>query len=516
MDDRESLITHNTNNFSNINTVDDDIINNKDMTIDESINLGMSNSNIANGNIANGNIANSNIANSNIANSNTVNSENNSDIGILSNSEINDSTALTDVVCDNGYIKNEISQKNTLNHSAECVYDNVTYPIGYTKYPDEYLFNYPNYNNNINHDTDNCNNINYNNDNNNNCQNIHPNNNLAKHIKYVNNEVGIVDRYDENDIYVNKLRINNLAITKKPNMRYIKTPFNRYNKISKHKKKYQPNNKESISLTRETSRYKKNYQETKNRTPTQNQALCNHDSVPVMIDNDTIDYTHSQEYSVSSLNRELKKIGNQNGNNILFKKNSGFKFSHKKSNLGNYRSQLSFSDNDIMIKPSKIINSHLSEIQLRIIGHTQSANMYELREKYIGYPVTILSSFLTSTLMINLGNKNAKSRNAVEYLTLTLSIFSFLFSVSRQYFDFAKKYQSHDLSSKLYTTLLRSVEVRLIKNHIDKEEKRDIFKDIVDQMSIIEQYETPIPYYIDKNIRDNHAKLLTGIDMLSD
>ena len=157
----------------------------------------------------------------------------------------------------------------------------------------------------------------------------------------------------------------------------------------------------------------------------------------------------------------------------------------------------------IMMSPSKLINEHLSEIQLRIVGHTRAAKMYEKRDKIIGYPVTILSSFLTSAIMMSIANDNNgfEVKTAIKYISLTLSIMSFLFSVSRDYLNYSRKFQSHDLSSKLYTTLLRSTEVRLIKTHLDECERRDIFKDIVDQMSIIEQYETPIPSKIDKNVR---------------
>ena len=161
----------------------------------------------------------------------------------------------------------------------------------------------------------------------------------------------------------------------------------------------------------------------------------------------------------------------------------------------------------ILIKPNILINENLNEIKIRIIAHTTAAMIYEKREKYLGYPITILSSFLSSTIMLEISNKNNEASNLFMYISLGLSVFSFLLSISRQYFDYAKKFQSHDLSSKLYTTLLRSVEVRLIKNHIDSEERRDIFKDIVDQMSIIEQYETPIPKNINKKIRNGYSSL---------
>jgi hypothetical protein len=66
----------------------------------------------------------------------------------------------------------------------------------------------------------------------------------------------------------------------------------------------------------------------------------------------------------------------------------------------------------------------------------------------------------------------------IKYISLTLSVMSFLFSVSRDYLNYSRKFQSHNLISKLYTTLLRSTSVRLIKTRLEEAEKRDIFKDI--------------------------------------
>jgi hypothetical protein len=232
----------------------------------------------------------------------------------------------------------------------------------------------------------------------------------------------------------------------------------------------------------------------------------------VIIYPNTSDQCH--EFSVSTLDRKLKEIHKLN---IKTPK----KIKHIDIADTNNDIQLSFQIQapntnqlnaiNIAMNPSKLINEHLSEIQLRIIGHKRSATMYLTREKVIGYPVTILSAFLTSTIMMSIANDDISNEMILKYVNIALSVLSFLFSVSRTYLNYAEKFQSHDLSSKLYTTLLRSVEVRLIKNHLDKEEKRDIFKDIVDQMSIIEQYETPIPNKIDNVVRSGHRLISDSI-----
>lgn len=227
-------------------------------------------------------------------------------------------------------------------------------------------------------------------------------------------------------------------------------------------------------------------------------------------DTESIDKEHNHtnisdvcyEFSISTLDRKLKEI--KKLRNDKYKRNrinSISTYEESPIKISSYNNQEHTTGITIMMNPSKLISDHLKEIQLRIVGHTRAAKMYEKRDKIIGYPVTILSSFLTSAIMMSITNDNSNSKYVIKYISLTLSIMSFLFSVSRDYLNFSRKFQSHDLSSKLYTTLLRSTEVRLIKTHLNGVERRDIFKDIVDQMSIIEQYEKPIPAKIDNNVR---------------
>lgn len=233
------------------------------------------------------------------------------------------------------------------------------------------------------------------------------------------------------------------------------------------------------------------------------------------------------EFSISSLNRKLKEIKMFNKNKKQHKQSLFFQRRRSSDNQNNYgnektkqlfnprRSSELLNINDeknngvpIMIDPSKLISEHLTEMQMRIIGHTRSAILYERKEKVLGFPVTVISSFTTSSIMLDMTNDDTYTGiYYIKFISLALSIISFVLSISRDYLNYAKRYQSHDLSSKLYTTLLRSIEVRLIKNQLSKEERQDIFKDIVDQMSIIEQYETPIPYHIEKTVRKEIKKM---------
>ena len=125
------------------------------------------------------------------------------------------------------------------------------------------------------------------------------------------------------------------------------------------------------------------------------------------------------------------------------------------------------------------------------------------REQIITFPITILATFIASSIMVDLSGDSNKLKTYIKYTGLFISFFLGLLNELRKYFDYTTAHKEHDLSAKLYTTLLRSVEVRLIKNTLTKDDKQDIFKDIINQMSIIEQYEPDIPGYIDAKVRDS-------------
>lgn len=219
----------------------------------------------------------------------------------------------------------------------------------------------------------------------------------------------------------------------------------------------------------------------------------------------------SHEFSIATLDRKLKKLKT----NKISKKKSltpGIQCYENPSYESKKDPDFLYNITDIAlinINPIKLIDEHLKEIQLRIIGHTRAATIYENRDKFFGYPSTILSSFTSSTILLSIAVDNDVDFNkkTIKYVSLGMSITSFFISVSRNFLEYSKKYQSHDLSSKLYTTLLRSIEVRLIS--INKEyTKRSLFKEIVDQMSIIEQYERPIPHSIDQKVRSENREML--------
>ena len=141
----------------------------------------------------------------------------------------------------------------------------------------------------------------------------------------------------------------------------------------------------------------------------------------------------------------------------------------------------------------------MREIQIRVAGHTKASMNYTMKEKRLGFPVTILSSLLSSTILLSMSTQY--ENDTTKLVSLILSFISFILSITRNYCNYAVKSHSHDMSAKLYTTLLRQSELKLMDDVMGLKEKKEIFKDLSMQISIIEQYETPIPNWIEIEIR---------------
>jgi hypothetical protein len=199
----------------------------------------------------------------------------------------------------------------------------------------------------------------------------------------------------------------------------------------------------------------------------------------------------------------------------------GRKLTKPKSKLASYLSQnpSTNSDSDSNVKrefrekrvnrkkqkssATSQLNEHLREIQMRILGHTRAAYNYDQYEKYLGYPTIILTSLISSSLMASLNQSG--SNHGIEIFAFVLSILTFLLNVSQNYFAFGKKHNSHDLSAKLYITIMRNVETKTIGDRLKHKEKAEIFKEMISQMSIIEQYEKSVPMSISRDIRMAYA-----------
>jgi len=158
------------------------------------------------------------------------------------------------------------------------------------------------------------------------------------------------------------------------------------------------------------------------------------------------------------------------------------------------------------ISNHKIINKHIQEIALRSAAHqilfTQTRNLRRL----VGFPQTLISGFLSSALSINLLTDDQEYNHISSQVALAMSLASFVLCVTEQYFRLFEKEASHDMSSKLYTSLLRTVQLQSI-NRRQGANEFDIYTDIVQQMNVIEQYELPIPPKVIRQIKKDNVYL---------
>ena len=214
-------------------------------------------------------------------------------------------------------------------------------------------------------------------------------------------------------------------------------------------------------------------------------------------------FGNTYDFSISSLNRELKKINRLPSPHFInrFLKKTNNK-TYKKDSSNSLNNKL----DDITLQSDTLIKNKLKEIRLRIIGHDRAANMYERYIKYLAFPIMMFSVAITATTTASTAENSIMNQSVLHYLSFSFSIISLFLNSISNLLNLPSKYQSHDLSHKLYTNLHRSVEMELIED-LDNINKRNIFKDIISQMSIIEQYETTIPYRIYNKIEKENEIL---------
>lgn len=141
---------------------------------------------------------------------------------------------------------------------------------------------------------------------------------------------------------------------------------------------------------------------------------------------------------------------------------------------------------------SELILEHLNKVAVRIRAHDLLFLHYRKVRQLLGYPQIVLSGFLTSVLSVQAFAFTNMSVVA-QYVEFLMAAVVFFLNLTSQYFHLAEKEADHDLNAKLYTTLLRSTQIRLMKANIVEQERGEIFRDLVAQMNVIEQFELPIP-----------------------
>lgn len=162
---------------------------------------------------------------------------------------------------------------------------------------------------------------------------------------------------------------------------------------------------------------------------------------------------------------------------------------------------------ELELNVNELIDAHLTEVKIRADGHSEETSRFSKRDRRIGCPTIILTAFASSVYLLATDVFN-KGRIG-GYIAFALSILSFILGTVREYYNWSSVSHSHDLSAKLYMSLFRSIELRLIEEQLTPEERRHIFKEILDQMSIIEQYEPKISSRIMKQVQEELISINT-------
>jgi uncharacterized protein YhhL (DUF1145 family) len=138
-----------------------------------------------------------------------------------------------------------------------------------------------------------------------------------------------------------------------------------------------------------------------------------------------------------------------------------------------------------------ILIDNLKLVAVRIQSHQLSYMHYRSLRRLLGFPRTLISGFLSSALSVNLFTPQPSE--ATSYVMFALAVSEFVLNLVLQYFMFTSKEKHHDMSVKLYTTLFRTVQMKLLKNNFSPGEKKELLQDMLGQLAILEQYEDVVP-----------------------
>jgi hypothetical protein len=167
----------------------------------------------------------------------------------------------------------------------------------------------------------------------------------------------------------------------------------------------------------------------------------------------------------------------------------------------------------------ELIHTHMKELAFRSAAHQILFTKIRKLRWLVGFPQTLMSGFLSSALSVNLLTDDHVYHNVSTKVALAMSLTSFILRVTEQYFRLFEKETSHDMSSKLYNTLLRNIQLQYI-NRRNGISDFDIYTDIVQQMNVIEQYELPISTQLLDSVRANPhyldlIQINSGVNSLS-
>lgn len=137
-----------------------------------------------------------------------------------------------------------------------------------------------------------------------------------------------------------------------------------------------------------------------------------------------------------------------------------------------------------------VILDNLKLILIRMESHNLSFLHFRWVRRCFEFPQALISAFMSSSLSVEMFSQD--SMNLATNITFGLAILNLILNVTLIFFGYHNKEKQHDLSNKLYTTLFRSVQLKLLQN-LTPQEKSSLLQDMLSQLSILEQYEEVVP-----------------------
>lgn len=141
---------------------------------------------------------------------------------------------------------------------------------------------------------------------------------------------------------------------------------------------------------------------------------------------------------------------------------------------------------------SAMIIEHLRSVATSITAHRMSFMRLRSWRRVLGWPTTVIGGFVSSVLSVSVFGV-AEESHRIKGIMWALSIVAFAINISMEHFKLEDREHGHDLSSKLYTTALRSTQMRLMKSDpSDSVHRVEILTELIAHINIIEQYDMPI------------------------
>jgi hypothetical protein len=148
-----------------------------------------------------------------------------------------------------------------------------------------------------------------------------------------------------------------------------------------------------------------------------------------------------------------------------------------------------------------LIQNTLIDLKHKIKSHKMTSELYHTRNNKLEFPAFIILTVLASSFGVTIFNEDSASE--FKWINLLLTSIVFVINMIRTKLGYEKKSATHDNSSKSFNKILIDVESRLLGDVINDSVKKDIYREVINQMNIIQQYTLPIPEFIEIRVKES-------------